>query len=453
MLFSLWLIIPIFFWTGYFFVTKGRFVRHIGFLHYLIFFLSIYFGSYTIFMEGGGTNLKFIFSVIAYPILSLSGIIIGSYHSKKVFFKNEAAGFDTSSKEIKIVVACTLFILAVLGLYLSLLGKNIPLLVAFGSGREEGHVARYIATKGYKDLVGGIGALVWIPRILIDYFGLFLLVLVYCHVRKRSSGFPMLFGLLIGLSVICLLFNEKYPILKLIFYFGFAVYSIKYPQIKLRTVAICLVGLISFIFAMGLTALVVLGDITSVYREGITPMILTIFEEGRVSFLSRVLQGQCTPLYQIFNIIPSEYDFFMGRTFTNPHGIFPYEQIVLPHLVYASYLKGIPGVQGSDPTIFFGEIYANFGLAISWLSMFLMGYIIQFINSKVSSKIRATESFYYIAYFYMLMVYIGDFSIGFSTLYFDERVYFLILLFCLPMIRIKYTSMLSVPQNRTTFEK
>jgi hypothetical protein len=440
MLFSLWLMIPVFFWMGYSFITKGHFVRHIGFLHYLLYFLSIYFGSYTIFMEGGETNLKFIFSVMAYPVLSLSGIIIGLQRSKKVFFKNEVAGFETTSKEIKIVVVSALFILAVLSLYLFLLGENIPLLVAFRGSREEGHVARYIATKGYQDLVGGIGALVWIPRILIDYFGLFILVLVYCHTRKRPSGIIMLLSLLIVLSFICLLFNEKYPILKLIFCFGFAVYSINYPQIRLKAIAICIFGLISFVFAMGLTAMVVLGDLPRVYGEGISPMISTIMKEGWTSFLSRVLQGQCTPLYQIFNILPSEYDFFMGRTLTNPHGIFPYDQIVLPHLVYSSYLKSIPGVQGSDPTVFFGEIYANFGLAISWLSMFLMGYIIQFINSKVSTKIQATESFYYIAYFYMLMVYIGDFSIGFSTLYFDERLYFLILLFFLPMIRIKNPS-------------
>ena len=139
------------------------------------------------------------------------------------------------------------------------------------------------------------------------------------------------------------------------------------------------------------------------------------------------MEGQSFPLYKLYEIIPAKYDFFMGRTLTNPHGILPYEPVALPYLVYASYNEAISeNLRGADPTVFFGEIYANFGFIVSLLFMYLFGLIIQLINSKLNENIQKYQSPFDIAFFYLMMIYLGDFAIGFSAPYFDERVWFFI---------------------------
>jgi hypothetical protein len=141
----------------------------------------------------------------------------------------------------------------------------------------------------------------------------------------------------------------------------------------------------------------------------------------------RGMQGQSYPLYKLYEIIPSQYDFFLGRTLTNPHQILPYEPVALPYLVYASYNVAVSeNLKGADPTVFFGEIYANFGLIVSLMVMFLFGFLIQIMNSKLSENIEKQRAPFDIAFFYLLMLYLGDFAIGFSVPYFDERVFFFI---------------------------
>jgi hypothetical protein len=227
MLFILWLSIPLFFWAAYFLFTKGCPFRHIGFLHYLTYFLSIYAGSYAIYLENGGTNHSFIAAVMAYPIISFLGMIIGLLFGNQVYSMNVEVKPSATSKETIIVLGFTSLFLAVLTLYLIILGKNIPILVALTGSRQEGHVARYIATKGYQEVVGGIGALVWIPRILIDYFGIFLLVFAYYQLRNQPAGYLRLAIFIIGLCVICLAFGEKYPVLKLLFYFSLEILGLR----------------------------------------------------------------------------------------------------------------------------------------------------------------------------------------------------------------------------------
>jgi hypothetical protein len=103
MLFSLWLSIPFFFWGAYFFFTKGCPLRHIGFLHYFTYFLLIYAGSYTIYWENGGTNHWFIASVMAYPIISFLGLIVGLLFSNHVYSMNVAVKPSATSKETIVV--------------------------------------------------------------------------------------------------------------------------------------------------------------------------------------------------------------------------------------------------------------------------------------------------------------------------------------------------------------
>jgi len=89
---------------------------------------------------------------------------------------------------------------------------------------------------------------------------------------------------------------------------------------------------------------------------------------------SRALTGQLSGAYNYQWIFPERVDFLLGRSFPNPRGIFPFEhyslpqevmKIVNPHLIEH-------GVVGTQPTMFWGEAYANFG----WIGVLLVPFYV-----------------------------------------------------------------------------
>ena len=101
----------------------------------------------------------------------------------------------------------------------------------------------------------------------------------------------------------------------------------------------------------------------------------------------------------------------------------------LPFLVNDYYLMNEPGVQGSDPTVFFGEVYANWGLATALASMVLFGFVVQMLHHALATEIGRYQTVFDVAFFYLIYLWLADFALSFSTLYFDERAWFFVLLF------------------------
>ncbi|SDO63237.1 oligosaccharide repeat unit polymerase [Halomonas shengliensis] len=99
-------------------------------------------------------------------------------------------------------------------------------------------------------------------------------------------------------------------------------------------------------------------------------LIMYILFMGSGSFISalsstasRALTGQLSGAYNYLWIFPEKVDYLLGRSFPNPSGIFPFDhyqittevmKIVNPHFAER-------GVVGSQPTMYWGEAYANFG--------------------------------------------------------------------------------------------
>jgi hypothetical protein len=96
---------------------------------------------------------------------------------------------------------------------------------------------------------------------------------------------------------------------------------------------------------------------------------------------SRLLTGQIQPAYHYLEYF-REYDFLMGTTFPNPRGIFPFESFSLTveimHWVHPELDE--KGVVGSMPTIFWGEMYANFGIFGILIPPFFVGFGLYWVN-------------------------------------------------------------------------
>jgi hypothetical protein len=167
-----------------------------------------------------------------------------------------------------------------------------------------------------------------------------------------------------------------------------------------------------------------------VAEKGILSAVTDIGEFGWTLWTTRGVEGQSKPLYTTYELIPGTYDFFMGRTLSNPRELLPYTRVALAYLICEHLGMAVdPEIMCGAPTVFFGEIYANFGLTISWLAMFNFGVIIQLLNNGLSRRIERERTAFYAAFFYLIMTYIGDFAIGFSPVYFDTRVWFFVLFY------------------------
>lgn len=85
------------------------------------------------------------------------------------------------------------------------------------------------------------------------------------------------------------------------------------------------------------------------------------------STASRALTGQLSGAYNYQWIFPEQVDHLRGKSFPNPGGILPFEQYPLTREVMAIVHPHLAdrGVVGSQPTMYWGEAYANFG----WLGV------------------------------------------------------------------------------------
>src|SRR5699024_4378745 len=103
---------------------------------------------------------------------------------------------------------------------------------------------------------------------------------------------------------------------------------------------------------------------------------------------SRIFTGQLTPAYFYLEIFPSKVDYLLGRSFPNPGGILPWEPYRLTVEV-ANYINPellSSDVTGTAPTVFWGEMYANFGFLSIIISSVVVGvilYMFQYIVFKL----------------------------------------------------------------------
>ena len=127
-----------------------------------------------------------------------------------------------------------------------------------------------------------------------------------------------------------------------------------------------------------------------------------------IAVLSRALAGGYES-YQYLIIFPDKIDFLMGRAFPNPGGVFPFENFPLTFEVQ-NYLHPELinlGVQGSAPTMFWGDFYANFGFAGILLFSPIIGIIIGGFDGIFSRMANSTLKYAFISWAIIHLSYLS----------------------------------------------
>ncbi len=103
------------------------------------------------------------------------------------------------------------------------------------------------------------------------------------------------------------------------------------------------------------------------------------------SVLSRTFTGSITPAYFYLELFPEHYEYLHGKSFPNPKGVLPYEPVRLTVLVMDWVNPQLEqlGIVGSMPTVFWAEIYANFGPFLIAPASFFVGFILKTFDAII----------------------------------------------------------------------
>ncbi len=143
--------------------------------------------------------------------------------------------------------------------------------------------------------------------------------------------------------------------------------------------------------------------------------------DGITASLSRALTGSILPAYYYLEFFPGQHDFLYGRSFPNPGGIFPWETFRLTEEVMNWSNGSDYGVVRSAPTIFWTELYANFGLFGAFFFPVFVGFILFMIQAFL---MKLPDSPIRLGYYVWILIHFKNLSISpFSSFLFD--IYFI----------------------------
>lgn len=167
-----------------------------------------------------------------------------------------------------------------------------------------------------------------------------------------------------------------------------------------------------------LPVLVALSGAMYVYFMGIENYGAALHQVGY-----RVFTGQVLPAYFYVDRFPREVGYLWGASFPNPGGLLPFEpyRLTLDIAQVISPGNAARGVVGSAPTVFWAEMYANFGPAGVFLSGGLVGigaFVIAHVLGRLplSPPTVATTAFF-------AMHYRGLTGTGLSAFLVDEALF------------------------------
>jgi hypothetical protein len=136
----------------------------------------------------------------------------------------------------------------------------------------------------------------------------------------------------------------------------------------------------------------------------------------------RVLTGQITPAYFYLEQFPSHTPYLLGTSFPNPGGILPFEavsvSVKVAEIMYPNDV--VRGIVGSAPTVYWAEMYANFGPYGVIVSSFLVGvgiYVVHFFIRRLAISAASIAVTVFLAMHYAQLT-----ATGLSEFVFDIPV-------------------------------
>jgi oligosaccharide repeat unit polymerase len=373
----------------------------------LFFFWNDY--RYTI----GINNQEKIFYLWILSSLGLLIIVFIIYLLSKIQFFKEDEEVPADTKEnlrLKIFMGILFIgVILVLAVYLSKIPR-IPIIEEL-LGASASDVAKYrsLATNGFD------GKLHWYRLIyaevltLISYYAF---VMVY---KNRSLYNILFFAATFSVRLFTsIMTTQKGPLIWYIIGMIIVYLIMTRKTLNLKYI----VGIFSFVFV---TLILMYKYIMGLSNRPIGDVVQ--------AFLSRAFTGQISPAYFYLELFPEKREFMLGQSFPNPMGIFPWEPVSITREV-AKYMNPTienTGVVASAPTVYWGEMYANFGIGgviISSLALGVILYLCHIVLSRL--KVNALT----VAYSTWIILYFKNLVFtSFSAIFLDIDLIIITILF------------------------
>ncbi len=350
----------------------------------------------------------------------LLGYIIANFHFGKLSWKKCCAWSDrcVDNKRALFRLQRVLFFLVVISIlvlarYLFKVGfDNIALVVALDLGANDLSIGSARSSMGN----AFDGKYHWYKLFIVDLLQFYLFILFSMYlIKKRITNRFMLVITLLAVTLATVMATEKGPMANLIIALFFIYIIIKFhgdiPFKGLILISSFLLVILAIFYLYFMNVKTLLDGINSVF--------------------SRVFTGQIQPAYHYLNYFQTNHDFLLGTSFPNPGGIFPFETFNLTKEIMAWHNPSQVelGVVGSMPTIFWGEMYANFGLLGVLIPPFFVGYSLYLLNFVI---FKLEYSPLTIGVFVWLIMHFMILSVtGLSSFFLDIYLYGILLTFIL----------------------
>lgn len=200
-------------------------------------------------------------------------------------------------------------------------------------------------------------------RLFYSSIPLFLSYYAFSALLKKRTFYNIVFflALFVFTSFTSLMTTQKSPVVWYII--GLViVYLITYKK-TINMKAVALIGVV------GVSILVILyKTIMGLGERPLTQVLQAI--------ASRAFTGQIAPAYFYLKMFPKDHSFLFFQSFPNPKGIFPWHHYRLTVEVMNYIHPGVNQVVRSAPTVFWGEMYANFGYGGIILASIVVGVVL-----------------------------------------------------------------------------
>ncbi len=373
------------------------------------FFLYFKLDEYRV--EDGVIDKEVIFQAFSFSAYTLFTFTLGVVFCSGVVKANfNLSKLDRVSlvnrKELIWLVVLLVIVALVLALYVSKVSK-LAIVVALVDGFSEAKLARSDMSNNFS------GKYHWYSLFMHDVsaFVSYSLFGAWFVSKKKLIGVIAFFSFLLT-SFAMIMSTEKAPLVW--FFLGvFFTYILCRKKGELsvrRVVPLALIGL----------AVLLSADVLF--------MGSSEFGSALSSIISRAMTGGITPSYFYIEFFPDHQEYLQGRSFPNPGQLLPFEPysmtVEVMNWIHPEHLD--MDIVGTAPTVFWAELYANFGapgvLIAPVVLGFVLSFFVYFFNKLKTSPITIAMTVW------MMLHYKDLAATGISGFIFDIRLYTLLLI-------------------------
>ena len=365
--------------------------------------LPLYFGWDEYRYDVGITDSSIVMEMLIITVISMLFMIFG-FKIGAIFKGRISKAYSSRTLNSREFIAlCGFIILSIVVLidYISNL-SSIALFVAIAEGSQESKVARSLMGNDFA------GKYHWYKLFIHELLTVTSYALFVNYLSGRSVKYLFVFMFSFFLTSFAhLMSTEKSPFLWYLIGI-FLIYTIQrnnsvYKMNGIFKLSVLFLAILIYLYIL------FMGSESS--------------SDAIESILSRTFTGGIGDAYFYLDFFPKQHDYLLGLSFPNPGGLLPFEPYPLTKEImsWVSPENRTGGIVGSSPTIFWGEIYANFGyFAIPIISL-ILGYIVYYVTYLCTQLESGPIKTAFIVWLAMHYMHLSD--TGFSGFIFDVNLY------------------------------